>query len=86
MQKPAIMSLKFDIDLTDSFEKIPVKIFPTPQQGSSFVAQEIALLIKEKQAKKASKLFDWPALVGGTIPRTLRQMRLLQRTNQHAHV
>jgi glucosamine-6-phosphate deaminase len=45
------MSHKLDIDLTDSFEKIPVKIFPTPKQGSGFVAQEIAKLIKEKQAK-----------------------------------
>lgn len=45
------MSHKLDIDLTDSFEKIPVKIFPTPKQGSSFVAQEIAKLIREKQAK-----------------------------------
>lgn len=51
MQKPAIMSLKFDIDLTDSFEKIPVKIFTTTQQGSTFVAQEIAKLIREKQSK-----------------------------------
>jgi len=35
--------------MIDSFEKIPVKIFTTPQQGSQFVAEEIAALIKEKQ-------------------------------------
>ncbi len=37
--------------MIDSFEKIPVKIFTTPQQGSRFVAEEIAALIKEKQLK-----------------------------------
>ncbi len=45
------MSHKLDIDLTDSFEKIPVKIFATPADGSKYVANEIAKLIKEKQAK-----------------------------------
>ena len=38
--------------MIDSFEKIPVKIFSTPQEGSIFVAQEIAALIKDKQRKK----------------------------------
>jgi glucosamine-6-phosphate deaminase len=42
---------KLDIDLTDSFEKIPVRIFETPKEGSTYVAQEIAKLIKEKQSK-----------------------------------
>lgn len=36
------------IDLTDSLEQIPVKIFPTPKEGSSYVANIIARLIKEK--------------------------------------
>ena len=40
------------IDLSDSFEKIPVKIFTTPLEGSAFVAQEIASLIREKQRRK----------------------------------
>jgi len=40
------------IDLSDSFEKIPVKIFTTPQEGSAFVAQEIATMILEKQRRK----------------------------------
>jgi len=38
--------------MLDSFEKIPVKIFTTPQEGSAFVAQEIASLIREKQRRK----------------------------------
>jgi glucosamine-6-phosphate deaminase len=38
-----------DIDLIDSFEKIPVNIFPTPKEGSRFVAEQIAATIIEKQ-------------------------------------
>jgi glucosamine-6-phosphate deaminase len=45
------MPQKPEIDLTDSFEKIPVKIFPTSADGSSFVAKEIAKSIIEKQSK-----------------------------------
>ncbi len=37
------------IDLTDSFEKIPVKIYPTPAEGSKYVAGVIADCIREKQ-------------------------------------
>ena len=40
----------FDIDLTDSFERIPVKIYPLLKEGSRYIAQEIAQLIREKQA------------------------------------
>ena len=36
--------------MIESFEKIPVKIFSTPTEGSIFAAGEIANLIKEKQA------------------------------------
>src|SRR5690606_3274133 len=32
-----------------AFEKIPVKIFPTSEQGSVFVAREIAILIRSRQ-------------------------------------
>jgi len=42
---------KLNIDLIDSFEKIPVKIFTTPKSGSAYVASEIASLIKEKQRR-----------------------------------
>lgn len=34
--------------MVDSFEKIPVKIYPTAKEGSRFVAEEIAKLIREK--------------------------------------
>ena len=36
--------------MTDSFEIIPVKIFPNATEGSKMVAREIAQLIKEKAA------------------------------------
>ncbi len=39
------------IDLTDSLEKIPVKIFPSPKEGSVYVANAIADLIKDKESK-----------------------------------
>lgn len=42
---------KLHVNYLDSFEKIPVKIFDTPHAGSSFVAQEVAHLIREKQKK-----------------------------------
>lgn len=35
--------------MVDSFEKIPVEIFPTPQAGSKYAAAKIANLIKQKQ-------------------------------------
>jgi glucosamine-6-phosphate deaminase len=40
----------FNIDLTDSFERIPVNISPDPEKGSFHIAHEIAKLIREKQA------------------------------------
>jgi glucosamine-6-phosphate deaminase len=42
---------KPEIDLTDSFEKIPVRIFSSSQNGSAWVAREIADLVAEKQAR-----------------------------------
>ncbi|HEX8358016.1 MAG TPA: glucosamine-6-phosphate deaminase [Segetibacter sp.] len=39
------------INLIDSFEKIPVEIFKTPAEGAEFVAREIAGIIKAKQAR-----------------------------------
>ncbi len=38
--------------MIESFEKIPVKIFPNSNDGSIMVAAQIATLIKDKQAKK----------------------------------
>lgn len=43
------MDKKFD--LTDSLEKIPVKIFSTPEEGAKHVAHIIADLIKQKNSE-----------------------------------
>jgi glucosamine-6-phosphate deaminase len=40
---------RLNVDLTDSFEKIEVKIFPTSKDGSSFVAGELAAQIRKSQ-------------------------------------
>jgi glucosamine-6-phosphate deaminase len=56
------------IDLTDSFEKIPVKIYPDLKEGSRFVAQQIANLIREKQQKKEKCVLG---LATGSTPKTL---------------
>lgn len=56
------------IDLTDSLEKIPVKIFPTSQEGSLFIANQIAALIKEKEAAGKKCVIG---LATGSSPKTL---------------
>ncbi|MGN6291888.1 MAG: glucosamine-6-phosphate deaminase [Chitinophagaceae bacterium] len=56
------------IDLSDSFEKIPVKIFPDPKLGSLAVAREIAALIRTKQEQKQSCVLG---LATGSTPKTL---------------
>lgn len=56
------------IDLTDSFEKIPVKIYADLKQGSVAVAREIADLIREKQKKKQTCVLG---LATGSTPKTL---------------
>jgi glucosamine-6-phosphate deaminase len=56
------------IDLSDSFEKIPVKIFPDLQQGSVFVARQVAALIREKQMKKEKCVLG---LATGSTPKSL---------------
>jgi glucosamine-6-phosphate deaminase len=38
--------------MVDSFEKIPMEIFPDPTAGSVFVAKKIAALIREKEKNK----------------------------------
>lgn len=54
--------------LADSFEKIPVKIFSSPKDGSFFVAQQIASLIREKQKKRQKCVLG---LATGSTPKTL---------------
>jgi len=51
LQKTAIMPNKIQVDLIDSFERIPVKIFENAKQGSVYAAQKIATIIKQKQAE-----------------------------------
>ncbi len=56
------------VDLSDSLEKIPVKIFDDLKNGSLFVAGQIASLIREKQKK------GQPCVLGfatGSTPITL---------------
>lgn len=57
-----------NMDLSDSFEKIPVRIFPDLKDGSKAVAKEIANLIREKQAQKQTCVLG---LATGSTPKTL---------------
>jgi glucosamine-6-phosphate deaminase len=56
------------IDLSDSFEKIPVKIFSSPINGSAFVAQQVAAIIRDKQQKKEKCVLG---LATGSTPKSL---------------
>ena len=54
--------------MVDSFEKIPVKIYPDLQNGSKEVAKQIADFIREKQKKKEKVVLG---LATGSTPKTL---------------
>ena len=54
--------------MVDSFEKIPVKIYPDLKAGSKAVAKQIADLILEKQKKKEKCVLG---LATGSTPKTL---------------
>jgi glucosamine-6-phosphate deaminase len=56
------------VDLADSFEKIPVKIFPDQKDGSVFAAQQIAAFIREKQKRKQNCVLG---LATGSTPKSL---------------
>jgi glucosamine-6-phosphate deaminase len=56
------------MDLSDSFEKIPVKIFPDLVKGSAAAAREIADLIIDKQKKNERCVLG---LATGSTPKTL---------------
>ncbi len=60
------MSYKFD--LTDSLERIPVKIFPDSKSGSLYVAQMIANLIRENATSGKKVVIG---LATGSTPKTL---------------
>ena len=56
------------IDLTDSLEKVTVKIFRDSNDGSAFVAAQIAQLIKQKQSEGKKAVIG---LATGSTPKTL---------------
>ena len=56
------------MSMVDSFEKIPVKIFSSPKEGSAFMAQEIASLIRYKESKGEKCVLG---LATGSSPKTL---------------
>jgi glucosamine-6-phosphate deaminase len=56
------------MSMVDSFEKIPVKIFDSLQEGSRHIANEIATLIREKQNKNEHCVLG---LATGSSPKTL---------------
>jgi len=56
------------MSMVDSFEKIPVRIFDSIQEGSKFIAKEIATLIREKEAKNEKCVLG---LATGSSPKTL---------------
>src|SRR2546421_11923375 len=56
------------MSMVDSFEKIPVNIFPDLKEGSAFAAKELARLVRDKQAKKEKCVIG---LATGSTPKTL---------------
>lgn len=54
--------------MIDSLEKIPVRIFPSPKEGSVYVANLIAALIEEKNEKGEKCVIG---LATGSTPKTL---------------
>lgn len=54
--------------MSDSFEKIPVKVFDSIKGGSAFIAQQIANLIKEKTAKSEKCILG---LATGSSPKSV---------------
>jgi glucosamine-6-phosphate deaminase len=55
------------MSMVDSFEKIPVRIYPDLKEGSKFAAREIADLIRSKQAAGQSCVLG---LATGSTPRS----------------
>ncbi|RYZ44763.1 MAG: glucosamine-6-phosphate deaminase, partial [Chitinophagaceae bacterium] len=57
-----------EINLIDAFERIPVRIFQTLQEGSLAAAQQVADLIRARQQKGENCILG---LATGSTPRTL---------------
>ena len=70
IQKPihSMAKKSASMDLSDSFEKIPVHIFPDLKKGSQAVARVIADLIREKQAAQQTCVLG---LATGSTPKTM---------------
>ncbi len=68
------------IDLTDSLEKVPVKIFSNSAHGSAFVARQIADLIRQKEHEGKKCVIG---LATGSSPKTLytELVRMHQQEN-----
>lgn len=62
------MSPRPSINLSDSFERIPTRIFDNPAAGSKWTAQQIAALIREKQAAGTMCVLG---LATGSTPKSL---------------
>src|SRR5215831_21321437 len=56
------------MNMVDSFEKVPVKIYPGLKEGSKFVADEIAKLIRSKEDKKEKCILG---LATGSSPKSM---------------
>jgi glucosamine-6-phosphate deaminase len=56
------------MSMVDSFEKIPVKIFSSLEEGSRFIGREIAQLIREKDSKGQMTVLG---LATGSSPKSL---------------
>ncbi len=56
------------MSMVDSFEKIPVKIFSSLNEGSRFIGREIATLIREKDSKGQKTVLG---LATGSSPKSL---------------
>src|ERR1700744_4097805 len=56
------------MSMVDSFEKIPVKIFGSLEEGSRFIGKEIATLIREKDSKGEKTVLG---LATGSSPKSL---------------
>jgi glucosamine-6-phosphate deaminase len=56
------------MSMVDSFEKIPVKIFSTLEEGSQFIGKEIAQLIRDRNAKGQKTVLG---LATGSSPKSL---------------
>jgi glucosamine-6-phosphate deaminase len=56
------------MSMVDSFEKIPVRIFHSLEEGSRFIGKEIATLIREKEAKGEKTVLG---LATGSSPKSL---------------